>query len=68
MVEETTIPSEEVPLPMDPHARQATQVDLLHNFGDLLQPLEFVPASSERVVRTEWQVRSVLGDGISIYK
>ena len=35
------------------------------NFGDLVQPLEFVPASRERLVPTEWQVRSVLGDCIS---
>ena len=37
----------------------------LHNFGDLLHPLEFVPTSRERVVPTEWQVRTVLGDCIS---
>ena len=35
---------------------------IFHNFGDLLQPLEFVPISRERVVPTEWQVRSLLGD------
>ena len=28
VVEEGTIPSEEVPLPMDPHAWQKTRVDL----------------------------------------
>ena len=33
--------------------------------GNLLQPLEFVPASRKHVVPTEWQVRSVLGDCIS---
>ena len=35
---------------------------IFHNFGKLL-PL--VPASRERVVPTEWQVRTVLGDCIS---
>ena len=35
------------------------------NFGNLLCPLELVPASRERVVPTEWQVRTVLGDCIS---
>ena len=34
---------------------------IFQNFGDLLQLLEFVPASRERVVPTEWQVRTVLG-------
>ena len=33
--------------------------------GNLLQPLESTPASRERVVPTEWQVRAVLGDCIS---
>ena len=33
-----------------------------NNFGILLRPLELVPASHERVVPTEWQVRTVLGD------
>ena len=35
---------------------------------NLLQPLEFVPISRERVVPMEWQVRSVLGDCISMAK
>ena len=35
---------------------------IFHNFGNLLCPLELVPASRERVVPTEWQVRTVLGD------
>ena len=35
---------------------------IFHNFGNLLRPLELVPASHERVVPTEWQVRTVLGD------
>ena len=38
---------------------------ILHNFGNLLRPLELVPASREHVVPTEWQVRRVLGDCIS---
>ena len=38
---------------------------ILHNIVDLLQPLEFVPASRERVVPTEWQVRTVLEDCLS---
>ena len=38
---------------------------IFHNFGNLLQPLEFVPASREHVFPTEWQVRAVLGDCIS---
>ena len=32
-----------------------------HNLGNLLGPLELVPASRERVVPAEWQVRTVLG-------
>ena len=36
-----------------------------HNFGNLLCPLELVPASRERVVPTEWQVPAVVGDCIS---
>ena len=35
---------------------------IFNNFGNLLCPLELVPASRERVVPTEWQVRTVLGD------
>ena len=38
---------------------------MFHNLGNLLRPLESVPASRERVVRTEWQVRTVFGDCIS---
>ena len=38
---------------------------IFHIFGILLCPLELVPASRERVVPTEWQVRTVLGDCIS---
>ena len=30
--------------------------------GNLLRPLESIPASRERVVPTEWQVRTILGD------
>ena len=36
-----------------------------HNFGNVLRPLELVPASCERVVPTERQVRAVLGDCMS---
>ena len=36
-----------------------------HNLGNLLRPLELVPASRERVVPKEWQVRTVLGDCMS---
>ena len=36
---------------------------IFHNLG--LRPLEVVPASREQVVPTEWQIRTVLGDGIS---
>ena len=32
---------------------------IFHNLGNLLRPLEFVPASRERVVPTEWQIRRV---------
>ena len=38
------------------------------NLGNLLRPLELIPASRERVVLTEWQVRTVLGDCISRVK
>ena len=51
------ISPEEVPLPMDPLA-------LRNNLGNLLRPLELIP-SRERVIPTEWQVRTVLGGYIS---
>ena len=38
---------------------------IFHNIGNLLRPLELEPASRERVVPTEWQIRTVLGDCIS---
>ena len=38
---------------------------IFHNLGNLLRPLELVPASRERVVPTEWQIRTVLADCIS---
>ena len=41
------------------------QLKWIFFFGDPLQALEFVPATRERVVPTEWQVRSVFGDCIS---
>ena len=66
MVEKkVTIPSETVSLPMDSPAWTETQVDFVHNFGNLLQTLELVPGSRKYVVPTEWQVRTVLGDCIS---
>ena len=61
MVEEGTISSEEASLPMDSFAWKETPVNLPFYFGDLLQPLHFVPISRERVVPTEWKVRSVFG-------
>ena len=41
---------------------------IFHNCGDLLCPLDFLPASRERMVPTEWQVRSVLGDCLCMAK
>ena len=38
---------------------------IFHNLGNLLRHLELVQASRERVVPTEWQVRTVLRDCIS---
>ena len=38
---------------------------IFHNLGNLLRPLESIPASRERVVPTERQVRTVLRDCIS---
>ena len=38
---------------------------IFHNLGNLLRPLELAPASRERVIPTEWQVRTVLGHCIS---
>ena len=64
MVGKGAIPSEKVPLPLDPPAWQEIQVDS-HDIGNILRPLELVPASRERVVPTKWQVRIVLGDCIS---
>ena len=36
-----------------------------HNFGNLLKPVALVPDSRKHLVRTEWLVRTVLGDSIS---
>ena len=36
-----------------------------HNLGNLLRPLESIPVLRERVVPTEWQVRTILADCIS---
>ena len=49
---------------MDPPAWEKPEW-IFHNLGNLLRPLELVLASRERVVPTEWQVRTVLGDCIS---
>ena len=38
---------------------------IFRNLGNLLRPLELIPASHERVVLTGWQVRTVIGDCIS---
>ena len=38
---------------------------IFHNLGNLSRPLESIPATRERVVFTEWQVRTVLGECIS---
>ena len=35
------------------------------DLGNLSRPLESIPATRERVVFTEWQVRTVLGECIS---
>ena len=43
---------------MDPPAWKETNW-IFHNLGNLSRPLEFVPASRERVIPTEWQVRAV---------
>ena len=38
---------------------------MFHNLANLLRPLETIPASRERVVPTEWQVRTIPRDCIS---
>ena len=63
-VEEGTIPSEKSTTANGPTLRGKKPKWIFHNLGNLLKPLEFVPASRERVVPTEWQVRTVLGDCI----
>ena len=50
---------------MDPPAWQEIPKWIFHNLCNLSCPLELVPASRERVVPTECQVRTVLGDCIS---
>ena len=66
MVEEGTIPSEEVSLLVDSLARKAIQVHVFIILPIFLHDhFEFVPISRERVVPSEWQVRSVLGVCIS---
>ena len=58
VVEEGTVLPEKVPLPMDPPTWQETQVDFVHNLGNLLRRKELVPTSREQVVPTEWQART----------
>ena len=53
-----------VSLPMDPLRDEKHKLSF-HDFGNLLRPLELIPASRERVVPAEWQVRTVLGNCIS---
>ena len=48
---------EKVPLPRDPSAWRKPKW-IFHNLGNLLRPLELIPASRERAVSTEWQVRT----------
>ena len=38
---------------------------IFHNLGNLRQPLASIPTSRERVLPTEWHVRTILGDCIS---
>ena len=42
-----------------------TPSGFFHNLRNLLRPSESTPVSRERVVPTEWQVRTILGDCIS---
>ena len=51
--------------PKEKEARQVCREVMKAFSGNLLRPLELVPASRELVVPTKWQVRTVLGDGIS---
>ena len=41
---------------------------IFHNLDNLLRPPELIPASRVRVVPTEWQARTVLGDCVHIKK
>ena len=68
VVEEGTVPSEKVPLPMDPLefvpaslALDRTAITAVSRACTLASRT----ASREHVVPTEWQVRTVLGDCIS---
>ena len=51
--------------PKEKEARQVCREVMKAFSGNLLRPLESVPASREHVVPTKWQVRTVLGDCIS---
>ena len=48
----------------DPPAWQETPLNFFTIWAKILRPLDLVPASRARVVPTEWQVRTVLGDCI----
>ena len=65
VVEEGTKSTEKVPLPLDLPAWKKNPSGFFHNLGNLLRPLESIPVSCERVVPTEWQVRTILGDCVS---
>ena len=54
----------EVPLPMDPPCVAQCPSEFF-TLGNLLRPLELILASRERVIPTEWPIRTVLGDCIS---
>ena len=45
------------------HLQHTRPMWIFHNLGNLLRPL--IPASRERVVPTEWQIRTIFGDCIS---
>ena len=50
MVDGGAISPEKVSLPLDPPAWEVITKWIFHNPGNLLRPLELVPASRERVV------------------
>ena len=62
MVEKGTRPSQQGTTANGPSCVARHLSGFFHNVGNLLCPLELEPASRERVIPTEWQVRTVLGD------